>query len=112
MAHFTNKIVMALAALSAAAIPTVSNAASIRYFTAVNNNYNYSIQTVWYAPSGVSGNWLATDMNAPISPRSSSRFTMAAGSRCFYDIRVQFSDDVVQTFTNINVCRGDRTISY
>lgn len=36
---------------------------------------------------------------------------MGTGNNCFYDVRVKFSDGVVQTFANVNTCRGDRVIA-
>ncbi len=45
-----------------------------------------------------------------IKPGSTSNFTMGEGDICIYDVKVQFSDAVVQQRDNINVCRGDTAV--
>ena len=88
-----------------------AEASSQRQFDVVNTNNSVSIQSIWSAMAGTSEIWHTASLDSPIAPRSTSHFTMPEGPTCFFDVKVQFSDDVVQTFTNINVCRGDRVIA-
>lgn len=98
-------------ALALAGAASLAEASSQRGVDVVNKNFSVSIQQVWSAPAGTDMPWRAANLSEPIGPRSTSHFSMPAGSTCFYDMKVQFSDDVVQTFSNVNVCRNDRVVA-
>ena len=82
-----------------------------RNFTIKNTNDSVSVQRVWTARAGESGDpWHEVMLDYAIKPGSTSNFTMGTGDICLYDVKVQFSDAVVQTRANINVCRGDTAV--
>lgn len=94
-------------ALLAAVVPGAGLADSGRNFTVTNTNAKVSIQRVWTARDGEAGDpWHEVTLSYPIKPNTTSNFTMGDGDVCLYDIKVQFSDNVVQQFANVNVCRG------
>ena len=96
------------AAVATAVVPGAVLADSGRNFTIINNNSSVSVQRVWTARAGESGDpWHEVAMKYAIKPNTNSNFTMGDGDVCLYDIKIQFSDEVVQQFDNINVCRGD-----
>lgn len=87
------------------AMPAIAD--SGRNFTIWNGNATYSVQRVWTARAGESNDpWHEVTMKYAIKPKTSSNFTMGTGNVCLYDIKIQFSDEVVQQFDNVNVCRG------
>jgi len=102
------------AALAAATLaPTAAFAADDGSFTIVNKNGSASIQRVWYATAGNSSDpWKEVYLDYPIKPNTDSRFTMNPGNTCMYDLKVQFSDGYTSTFSNVNVCRGDKANAY
>ena len=80
-----------------------------RNFTIYNSNANVSIQRVWTARAGESRDpWHEVTLQYAIKPNMSSNFTMGDGDVCLYDIKVQFSDEVIQQFANVNVGHGQR----
>ena len=95
------------AALATAVVPGAALADSGRNFTVSNGNATYSIQRVWFARAGESSDpWTEVSLKYAIKPGTNSNFTMGDGNVCLYDIKIQFSDEVVQQFDNVNVCRG------
>ena len=108
----TIRNILALAALASAVAAGQAEANSRRRLDVVNTNASVSIESVWSARAGHRDEpWHTANLEEPIEPRSSSHFTMPEGPACFFDVKVQFSDDTVQTFSNVNVCRGDRVIA-
>jgi len=96
------------AAVATAVVPGAALADSGRNFTISNGNDTVSIQRVWTARAGESSDpWHEVTMKYAIKPGTTSNFTMGDGNVCLYDIKVQFSDEVIQQFDNVNVCRGD-----
>ncbi|WP_299427357.1 hypothetical protein [Sphingomonas bacterium] len=82
-----------------------------RNFTIKNTNASVSVQRVWYARAGEEGDpWHEVMLDYAVKPGRTSNFTMGAGDVCLYDIKVQFSDSVIQQRDNINVCRGDTAV--
>ena len=74
-------------------------------FVVVNTNSQRAIQNVWTALAGERDDpWKPANVNEAIGPQTNSTFTIS-GSNCFYDVKVQYSDGYVQTFSNVNVCR-------
>jgi hypothetical protein len=97
--------VAAVLLFGAMAMPAVAD--SGRNFTVYNGNSDVSVQRVWTARAGESKDpWHEVDMKYAIKPKTSSNFTMGTGNVCLYDIKIQFSDEVVQQFDNVNVCKG------
>jgi hypothetical protein len=97
----------AVAVLIAGIVAAPAIADSGRNFTVFNGNTDVSVQRVWTARSGESKDpWHEVDMKYAIKPKSSSNFTLGTGDVCLYDIKVQFSDEVIQQYDNINVCKG------
>ncbi len=95
----------ALATLGAA-LPA---AAAERQFDVVNSNGSVSIQRVWTAPAGAPNTpWVPATMTSPVAANGDASFDLGSGASCFYDVKVQFSDGVEQTFANVNVCTGQR----
>lgn len=95
------------AALATAVVPGAALADSGRNFTINNTNDTVSVQRVWTARAGESNDpWKEVSMKYAIKPNTDSNFTMGDGNVCLYDIKIQFSDEVVQQFDNVNVCRG------
>jgi len=78
--------------------------------TVVNRNSSRAIQQVWFANAGESDPWQEASVEEAIRPQSQSTFTMR-GDNCLFDIKVRFSDGYESTFTNVNVCRGDRVLA-
>lgn len=74
-----------------------------------NTNATMSIERLWVAQAGVaSAPWTEVTMQEPILPNTDSTFTIPASSgRCFYDVRMRFSDGGDATTGNVNVCRHD-----
>ena len=74
-----------------------------------NTNATMSIERVWVAPAGASNTpWEELTLNHPILPNEESTFTVPASTgRCFYDVRMRFSDGGDATTGNTNVCRHD-----
>ena len=98
---------LAAAALATVAIPGAVLADSGRNFTIMNSNSSVSVQRVWTARAGESKDpWHEVEMKYAVKPNTSSNFTMGTGDVCLYDIKIQFSDEVVQQFDNVNVCKG------
>ncbi len=96
------------AAVAAVIVPGSAMADSGRNFTISNGNGSVSIQRVWTARAGESGDpWHEVSMKYAIKPKTTSNFTMGDGDVCLYDIKIQFSDEYTQQFDNVNVCRGD-----
>ena len=80
-----------------------------RIFYLYNSNGSVSIQRVWTALAGDSEDaWTPATLNSQVDPGETTSFSLGTGPSCFYDVKVQFSDGYVQTFANINVCRGDK----
>lgn len=97
----------AAAVLIAGMVGVPAVAESGRNFTIYNSNADVSVQRVWTARAGESKDpWHEVEMKYAVKPKSSSNFTMGTGDVCLYDIKVQFSDEVVQQVDNVNVCRG------
>ena len=97
----------AATALIAGILAAPAVADSGRNFTIYNGNATYSVQRVWFARAGESSDpWTEVSLKYAIKPRTNSNFTMGTGNVCLYDIKIQFSDEVVQQFDNVNVCRG------
>ncbi|WP_375397638.1 hypothetical protein [uncultured Sphingomonas sp.] len=106
MMHSFKTIGLVAAALAATVAPATAFAAD-REFTVKNGNAKVSVQRVWYAQAGTSEVWQEVFLDYPIKPSTSSGFTLPEGNVCLYDVKIQFSDDYVQTFANVNVCRHD-----
>lgn len=86
-----------------------ASAAEDRIFYLYNSNGSVSIQRVWTALAGDKDDaWAAATLNSQVDPGETTSFSLGEGPSCFYDVKVQFSDGVEQTFANINVCRGDK----
>lgn len=101
------------AALAVAVLAPTAALASDGSFTIVNKNGSASIQRVWYAEAGNSSDpWKEVYLDYPIKAGTDSRFTMNPGNTCMYDLKVQFSDGYTSTFSNVNVCRGDKANAY
>jgi hypothetical protein len=101
------KAVVAVSVLLGAMVPGPA-AAVTRKFSIYNSNGKVSVQRVWYARAGESGDpWHEVMLDYAVKPGASSPFTMADGDVCLYDVKVQFSDEYVQQHDNVNVCRGD-----
>lgn len=77
--------------------------------TIANTNETMTIERVWVAPAGQSNTpWEEVTLNHPILPNEESTFTVPASTgRCFYDVRMRFSDGGDATTGNVNVCRHD-----
>lgn len=101
----------ALGAGAALAGPGGSTAATEGDFsmTIQNQNATMSIERVWVAPAGQSNTpWEEVTLDHPILPNEESTFTVPASTgRCFYDVRMRFSDGGDATTGNTNVCRHD-----
>ncbi len=104
-------LLSAMFAVSLLGTATSAVAADDRFFVVKNTNQDVSIQQVWTARAGTRDPWTEADVDYPIAPGTESEFGMGTGNNCFYDVRVKFSDGVVQTFANVNTCRGDRVIA-
>ena len=103
------RIAAALGALGVFAFAGSAMAAGGRTFTVVNDNGRYAIEQVWFAHNGEKDDpWHEVELDSPVAPNSTGEIEITGGTSCFYDIKVQFSDGAVQTFTNVNVCRHDR----
>lgn len=91
----------------ASAMP--ASAADDRIFYLYNSNGSVSIQRVWTALAGDSSDaWTPATLNSQVDPGETTSFSFGEGPSCFFDVKVQFSDGYVQTFANVNVCRGDK----
>ena len=104
-------LLAAMVATSLLGAATSAAAADDRYFIVKNTNQDVSIQQVWTARAGTRDPWAEADVDYPIAPGTQSEFSMGSGDSCFYDVRVKFSDGVVQSFSNVNTCRGDRVVA-
>ena len=81
--------------------------AADRSFYVDNINGSASVQRVWYAAAGTTEGWQEVFLNYPIKPKTKSNFTMGDGDTCLYDIKIKFSDGYEETYSNVNMCRGD-----
>jgi hypothetical protein len=107
--RITRTAVAAVAALGFLASALPASAREERSFTLYNSNGTVSIQRVWTAVAGVVGeDWVSATLNSQVDPGETTSFSLGEGVSCFYKIKVQFSDAVVQTFDNVNVCNGDK----
>lgn len=100
--------IAAVAALGFFASAMPASAGSDRIFYLYNSNGEVSIQRVWTHLSGSDEDWVAATLNSQVDPGETTSFSFGDGPSCFFDVKVQFSDSYVQTFTNVNVCRGDK----
>ena len=87
------------------------NAQSERRMTVSNMNHDVSIQRVWTAATGRNDPWDESDLDQPIPPDRSMIVGFGSGSTCFMDVKIEFSDGIVQTFSNVNICRSDRVMA-
>jgi hypothetical protein len=107
--RITRTAVAAVAALGFLATAMPASARDDRIFYLYNSNSSVSIQRVWTALAGDSEDaWTPATLNSQVDPGETTSFSLGEGPSCFYDVKVQFSDGYVQTFANINVCRGDK----
>lgn len=74
-----------------------------------NTNQTMSIERLWVANAGTqSAQWTEVTMQHPIQPGTDSTFTIPATTgRCFYNVRMRFSDGGDASTPNVNVCRHD-----
>ena len=103
-------IALGFAALTLAGTLPSTSALADGSLTVVNRNSNRAIQQVWFANAGESDPWQEANVEEAIRPQSQSTFNMS-GDNCLFDIKVRFSDGYESTFTNVNVCRGDRVLA-
>ncbi len=101
----SRKVISTFVAAGFAAAASVANAGDL-VLTVRNANGTVSIQRLWTAPAGTRQPWTETFLESPIL--GSRLFTFENSvSTCLFDVKIQFSDGVVETFDNVNVCRGD-----
>lgn len=107
--RITRAAVAVIAALGFLASAMPASAREDRIFYLYNSNGSVSIQRVWTALAGDSSDaWVEATLNSQVDPGETTSFSLGEGPSCFYDVKVQFSDGYVQTFGNVNVCRGDK----
>ncbi len=80
--------------------PTVAK----RGFTVDNVNADTPVTKVWYADGATE--WLEIKDLAPIGPKTQRRFEIGPGQKCIFLVRIQFSDNYMQVFGNVDVCKG------
>ena len=79
-------------------------------FEVINSNNNVSIQAVWVAGAGLPNDpWSSITLSSPVGPDGIRDFT-TQGYGCSVDVKVQYSDGVIQTFDNVNACRNDKVL--
>lgn len=98
---------LAISLLAGAVAPWPAMAGPARKFSIQNGSERAAVEKLWRTPSGDSEPWEEIKLSYAIKPGETSPFTMADGNICLYDIKVQFSDQYVRQYKNVNVCRGD-----
>jgi hypothetical protein len=88
-----------------------ASAAQAGTFNIYNSHGSATIQRLWTAPAIKGTPWQEFYLDFPVEARTVNRFTLSNGSYCLYDMKVRFSDGYEQTFSNVNICRGDRVVA-
>ena len=100
-AHF-----VAAAAAAVALSPSLASASNLDF--RMVNQTDQPIVAMWATPMGQRG-WgrMFNNTFVPNSGFQAVHFSDAAydASECYYDLRIQFSEGQVESFTRVNLCR-------
>ena len=105
----TTMIALAAAALAASLATAAHAADDVRDFRINNLTQRSAVDGAWIAPAIPNTPWVRIDLSSPIGPQASREIGLggwrAAGSSCYFDVKIRMDNGNIVMFDNVNLCR-------